>query len=239
LRRRIEREETQTESDPMRSCPCIVVGITDEARRLVREGDRLTLVRGSGNGPAVACFHSGERIGHIPDSKAWVARLLDDGEKHEITVTGFDTDQAGKLAGVEIAVMIEDDKAPGARSIISETGDELRILAMVGTADGRLEPAERGVMEQFAAARASDLGLTPDEGEIAHAVRWARRHAPNMLDVAGIVKRLTKERPEALPIVWEACAIVAEIDGRIAPEEKQSMITLRALFEQGMAKAKK
>ena len=225
----------------MRSCPCIVVGLGDEATKLVREGDRLTLARGSGNAPAVACFHGRQFIGHIPNGKAWVARLLDDGERHEVTVTGFDTDHAGKVAGVEIAVMFLGDERPDQpviRSIISEIGDELRILAMVGAADGRLEPAERSVMEQFAAARASELGLVPDEGEIAHAVRWARRHAPNMLDVAGIVKRLTRDRPEALPIVWEACAVVAEVDGRIAPEEKQSMITLRALFEQGMAKAK-
>ena len=47
-------------------------------------------------------------------------------------------------------------------------------------------------------------------------MRWARRHAPNMLDVAGIVKKLTRDRPEALPVVWEACAIVAEIATALA-----------------------
>jgi hypothetical protein len=226
----------------MRSHPCVVVGLAPDAIQNMREGDKLKLEAGPRAQDGVACFCGSQRIGHIPSSRSWIARLLAEGERHEVTVTGFDTDPAGKLVHVEIAVALLNDarqEQPAIRSIISEIGDELRILAMVGAADGRLEPAERAVIEQFAAARASELGLAPDEGEIAHAVRWARRHAPNMLDVAGIVKRLTRDRPEALPIVWEACAIVAEIDGRIAPEEKQSMLTLRALFEQGMAKAKK
>lgn len=226
----------------MRSHPCVVVGLAPDAAKTMREGDRLTLAAGPEPQDAVACFCGSARIGHIPASRDWVARLLAEGGRHEVTVTGFDTDPAGRLAHVEIAVALLDEKEterPAIRSVISEIGDELRILAMMGAADGRLEPAERGVIEQFAAARAKELGLVPDEAEISHAVRWARRHAPNMLDVAGIVKRLRKTRPEALPVVWEACAIVAEIDGRIAPEEKQSMITLRALFEQGMAKAKK
>jgi hypothetical protein len=225
----------------MRSHPCVVAGLVGNAARQVREGDRLTLRREAPDEDGVACFRGDERIGHIPAARRWVARFLAAGESHEVTVTGFDTDQAGKLAYVEIAVALMDDERPerpAIRSIISEIGDELRILAMVGAADGRLEPGERGVMEQYAAARAAELGLEPDDGEAAHAVRWARRHVPNILDVAGIVKKLTKARPAALPLVWEACAIVAEIDGRIAPEEKQSMITLRALFEQSMAKAK-
>lgn len=226
----------------MRSHPCVVVGLAPDAAKTMREGDRLTLAAGPEPQDAVACFCGGARIGHIPASRDWVARLLAEGGRHEVTVTGFDTDPAGRLAHVEIAVALLDEaqaERPAIRSVISEIGDELRILAMVGAADGRLEPAERGVIEQFAIARAKELGLVTDEAEISHAVRWARRHAPNMLDVAGIVKRLTKTRPEALPVVWEACAIVAEIDGRIAPEERQSMTTLRALFEQGMSRAQK
>lgn len=220
----------------MRSYPCVVVGCSQDVVALVREGDRLTLKRAP---DVVACFHDVGLIGHIPASRSWVARLLDDGDAPEVTVTGFDTDQAGKLAQVEIAVAVSGDGKPAIRSIISELGDELRILAFVGAADGGLAPAERSVMEQFALARARELGLVHDEDEAAHAVRWARRHAPNMLDIAGIVKKLSKIRPEALAIVWEACAIVAEVDGHIAHEERQSMATLRSLLQQGMSAGKR
>ncbi|MFZ5677287.1 MAG: TerB family tellurite resistance protein [Pseudomonadota bacterium] len=226
----------------MRSHPCVVVALSADIARQLREGDRLTLVPAAQVNDAVACFHGESCIGHIPVSRDWVARSLADGDSPEVTVTGFDTDAEGRLAQVEIAVALPGDdrpERPRIRSVISELGDELRILALVGAADGRLAPAERGVIEQFAAARAADLGLTPDAGEIAHAVRWARRHVPDTLDVAGIVRRLTKEQPEALPLIQEACAIVAEVDGRIAPEERQSMITLEALLEQGMAQAKR
>ncbi|QIG48075.1 TerB family tellurite resistance protein [Nordella sp. HKS 07] len=225
----------------MRTHPCVVVGLALDAARSVREGDRLTLARRPQDEDIVACIHDGQRIGHIPPGRIWVARLLTEGAHHEVTVTGFDTDPAGALAHIEIAISIIGDGPERSviRSVISEIGDELRILAMIGATDGRLEPAERGVMEQFASVRAAELGLETDPGEVAHAVRWARRHVPNVLDVAGIVKRLTKERPQALPLIWEACMLVAEIDGRIAPEERQSMTTLHALLEQGMSDAKR
>lgn len=226
----------------MRSYPCIVVGLSAGTARSLREGDRLTFGPVSENQGGVACFHDAGLVGHIPAGRSWVARSLADGDRHEVTVTGFDADPAGGLAAVEIAVAIVDEEGrerPAIRPIISEIGDELRILAMVGAADGRLEPAERQVMEQFATARAAELGLTPDDGEAAHAVRWARRHAPNILDVAGIVKRLSKERPESLAIVWEACAAVAEVDGQIAIEERQSMAALRSLLQQGMSAGRK
>lgn len=221
----------------MRSYPCVVIGCSQDVVARVREGDRLTLKLASEQG-GVGCFHDAGLIGHIPSSRSWVVHLLDNGATPEVTVTGFDTDHQGKLAQIEIAVAVADESNT-IRSIISELGDELRILAFVGAADGRLEPAERSVMEQFALARASELGLTPDDGEAAHAVRWARRHAPNILDVAGIVRRLSKNRPEALAIVWEACAVVAEVDGHIAHEERQSMATLRSLLQQGMSAGKR
>lgn len=226
----------------MRSHPCVVVRLADDVAQKLRDGDSLTLALASGSDGTVVCLHRGLRIGQIPAGRNWIARSLADGERHEVLVTGFDTDSSGKLAQIEIAVAILGDERPdrpAIRSVISEIGDELRVLAMVGAADGRLEPAERSVIEQYAAARTADLGLTPDEGEVAHAVRWARRHMPDVLDAATIVKKLKKARPEALPIVWEACCIVAEADGRIDIGERESMSTLRALLEEGMSAAKR
>lgn len=225
----------------MRLHPCVIAGLAPDAAKGLHEGDRLTLRR-LPEEPSIACLHGSERIGHIPAGRDWVAQSLAQGDHHEVTVIGFDMDESGKLAHVEIAIAIlgeEGTDGRAVRSLISEIGDELRILAMVGAADGRLEPAERGVMEQYAHMRATELGLAVDEGEVAHAVRWARRHLPDILDVAGIVRRLSADRPEALPNILETCAQVAEVDGRIAREERQSMATLQSLLEEGMSAARK
>jgi tellurite resistance protein len=225
----------------MQTHPCVVVELALDAVERLREGDRLTLRCAPDEG-TVTCLHGAQRIGRIPAGRDWVVRSLAEGDSHEVTVTGFDTDDGGALAHVEIAIAIlgeERTERPAICSIISEIGDELRILAMVGAADGRLEPAERSVMEQFAQMRAAELGFATEAGEAAHAVRWARRHLPDILDVAGIVRRLSEERPEALANILETCALVAEVDGRIAPEERQSMVTLRALLEEGMSAARK
>ena len=233
----------------MRSYPCVVVGLPDEGRadyvaQHVHEGDSILLRRepqNLHNATAVACFHGDRLIGYIPARRTWVAHSLEEGDAHKVTVTGFDIDHGGRLAHVEIDVAILGDgrpQQPAVRSIISEIGDELRILAMVGAADGQFDAAEQGLLERFAEVRAAELGVEPDEGEAQHAVRWARRHMPDILDVAGIVNRLSRERPEALEVVWEACALMAEIDGQIAHEERQSMTTLRSLLQHGMSAAK-
>ncbi len=234
----------------MRSYPCVVVGLPDEGcadyvARHVHEGDAIRFRRAPQNtqdANAVACFHNDRLIGYIPSRRTWVARSIEDGDIHQVTVTGFDIDHGGKLACVEIDVATLGDgrpDRPAVKSIISEIGDELRILAMVGAADGQFDAAEQGLLERFAEVRAAELAIEPDEGEAQHAVRWARRHVPDILDVAGIVNRLASERPEALEVIWEACALMAEIDGQIANEERQSMITLRSLLQHGMATAKR
>jgi tellurite resistance protein len=224
----------------MRSYPC-VVGLLDEAcldyvAKHIREGDALALRREPSRAQAanpVACFHGERLIGHVPQRQEWLADAIEKAASHRVTVAGFDIDSLGRLAYVEVDVAVEGGEASeaSARSIISEIGDELRILAMVGAADGHLEATERIVMERFAEMRAGEMGIVPGEGEAAHAVRWARRHAANVLDVASIVNRLARQRPEALDIIWEACMTVAEIDGEIAIEERQTMTTLRSLLQ--------
>lgn len=234
----------------MRSHPCLVVDMPKEAatylKRHLREGDEITLQRlpdSSDDRHTVACFHGGQCIGYIPSHRHWVSRSIDEGDRHKVTVTGFDTNDAGELTSIEIGIEVLSQGQAGAeppaiRSIISEIGDELRILALVGTVDGTFARAERAFLEKFAELRGTEMGAVPEEGEAAHAVRWARRNACSSLDAAEIIGRLARERPEALQVLWDMCEIMAEIDGEVKETERQAVIGLRGLLEHGMRLAK-
>jgi len=233
----------------VRSYPCLVVDLPVEgaahAKRHLHEGDEINLQRQPHNPrdqDTVACFHGGQCVGYIPRQRHWVSRSIDEGDHHKVTVTGFDTNEAGELASIEIEIEVLSEgqtrTEPQTRSIISEIGDELRILAMVGAVDGTFERPERAFLEKFAELRGIEMGVVPDEGEAAHAVRWARRKACSSLDAAEIIGRLARDRPEALQVVWDMCEIMAEIDGEVKEAERQAVIGLRGLLEQGMRLAK-
>lgn len=235
----------------MRAYPCVIIFMPGEGRAAyvknhVREGDEIIL------GPepadphhpnAVACFHGGQCIGHIPAKRRWVGHSLAQGDRHQVRVTGFDTTDGGELSSVEIEITISGDAnarpdEPVIRSIISEVGDELRILAMVAAADGRLAVPERDLLERFADMRARELALDPDDGEAAHAVRWACRNAADSLDAARIIDRLAADRPAVLDVMLDACELMAEIDGKVDQEEKAIVTTLRNLLLHGLKMAK-
>jgi tellurite resistance protein len=231
----------------MRSYPCLIIGMPHEAyvTQHVREGDEIRLQRQPDNSSepdAVACFHGEHCIGHIPQGRQWVGRSLAQDDSHQARVTGFDTTEAGELAAVEIEITILNEERPDpdplAKSIISEIGDELRLLAMVAAADGRVAPSEKALLERFADARAREMGIDPEEGETAHAARWARRKAADSLDSAQIIGRLATDRPSALPILLAECENMAEIDGSIGPQERLIVAMLRNLLQQGLKTAK-
>lgn len=204
-------------------------------------GDEITL-RLEPDNPhdpdAVACFHGRQHVGYIPSRKDWVGRSIKEGDTHQVTVTGFDTNDEGELSCVEIEIAIVQDgnprqERPVVRSIVSEIGPELRILCMVAAADGRIQAQEREIIERFSEIRARDLGLEPDEGEAAHALRWARRKVPSEFDAARIIGALSVDRPDALPALWEMIEIVAGMDSNIKVSERETIQKLRDLIDHG------
>lgn len=234
----------------MRSYPCVIIGMPHlgcaaYVKQNVREGDELTLGRQpdqSDDPGAIACFHGPQCIGHVPEGYGWVSRSLTQGENHRIRVTGFDSNDQGELMGVEIEITIlnegEPNPDPDAKSIISEIGDELRILAMVAAADGIVAAPERALLEDYTERRAREVGIDPRAGEAQHAVRWARRKAADSLDAARIIGRLAHDRPSVLRTILDECELMAEIDGNVGQQERQIVIMLRNLLQQGLAIAK-
>src|SRR5262249_20593158 len=159
----------------------------------------------------VACFHGVQCIGHIPGGYGWVSRSLAEGDRHRVRVTGFDNNGRGELIYVEIEVTIldEDDSNTDsdAKCIISEIGDEVRILAMVAAADGIIAAPERALLEDYTQTRAREMGINPRAGEVEHAVRWARRKAADSLDAAQIIGRLAHDRPSVLQTILDECEL--------------------------------
>jgi tellurite resistance protein len=211
-------------------------------KQQIVEGDEITLrweSDHSESGRAVACFHGGQCIGFIPEGYPWVGRLLAKGDSHRIRVTGFDNNDQGEFIGVEIeiAILNEDESSmdADAKCIISEIGDELRILAMVAAADGNVAAPERALLQDYAQLRARETGINPRAGEVQHAVRWAKRRAADSLDAAQIIGRLAQDRPSVLRTILDECELMAEIDGEVGQEERQIVTMLRNLLNQGLA----
>lgn len=104
----------------MRSYPSKIVGVGHEGRAVyiaehVEQGDGIELRREPDNAhdpQAVSCWHESRLIGYIPRSKAWISRCLDEGDRLEAVVTGFDIDDNDNLVAVAIDVLIMAD-GPG------------------------------------------------------------------------------------------------------------------------------
>ena len=228
------------------SYPCLVVGLAAEDRAAyvkqhVREGDGIVLHRQDGDREAITCFHKAHCIGHVPEGFNWVSQLLGLDVRHVATVSGFENGENGILSAIEIKIALSGEAAPGEtciRSIISEIGDEIRILAMVALADGRIARPERALLGRFVEARARELGLDVHEDEVDHAIRWAGRNAADSLDAARIIGSLAVERPAVLPLILEECEHMAEVDGMVGREEQQTVTTLRNLLEHALEMAK-
>ena len=121
---------------PMRSYPCEITGepATSDAaglQRQVHEGDEITLERPSdkaGQPSPVACFHGGRFIGHIREGRPWVRRSLLEGDRHQVRVTGFDTNEAQRKGGIGLLSMKERVRLIGGELILkSKPGDGTRI----------------------------------------------------------------------------------------------------------------
>jgi len=100
-----------------RAYPCAVIGLRYEGRaayvrRKVREGDDLTICLEPDNpkdSNAVAVFHRKQKIGYIPARKTWVARSLNEGDNHNVEVTGLVENEDGELVAVDIQITILKD----------------------------------------------------------------------------------------------------------------------------------
>ncbi len=100
--------------DGPQSHPCVIVGLGYEGRaqyvvRRVSVGDLVDL-RLEADNPydplTVAAYHRGHHIGYIAPGWRWVAHSLEQGDRHEVVVSGFEYDPYDALSAVEIEITV-------------------------------------------------------------------------------------------------------------------------------------
>lgn len=99
------------------SHPCVIVGLGFESRsdyvaRRVRVGDlvELSLEPTRYDPLTVAAYHQDQLIGYIAPGWRWVAHSLEQGNRHRVTVTGFEYDTSNDLSGVTIGITVLPDE---------------------------------------------------------------------------------------------------------------------------------
>ncbi len=171
---------------------------------------------------AVAVFHKGFKIGYIPARHRWIYEVISEGKPPTAVVTDFTYNSSDELSAVNLAIIIYQEEGPSDEEVIS-TGsvrNELRLLAMIATADRVFKKKERELLEQYALLRLDDLGIknTPIK-TIKGMVANARRTPPDDSEIVDILEFLRTIGKEALEALWQVSGLIAEVDGKIDANE--------------------
>jgi len=184
---------------------------------------------------AVAAYHGSTKIGYIPAEKRWVCNSIDEGDTHEVHVSGFVEDEEGVLVALEIEVGVVDPPAvPYEPSVQRLTLDalkgELLILASVAKSDGRLARIERDIILRYAEERAIDKGLTFNSEISVYIDNWLRRQDPDYFSALKQLPGLAVDDRSAAEALLEVLPIVAEIDGKLLEAEVDRVSKLQDLI---------
>lgn len=218
---------------------CSVTGLAAAAeghyvRDQVGAGDSIELRADPAAPGAISAYHHGNRIGRLSDSDRWIGPHLVQSESKTVHVDDLIVNDEGELDSIDLSIELAlPDQSQAPQSVISEIGEELRLLMTVVMADGVYHVQEREMLHRFADVRAREVGVTPGEGEVARAVRWARRRVPSPFETAQIIGRLAIDRPSAFDAILEVADLAAEMDGKVVPEERAKVAMLRELIEVG------
>lgn len=218
---------------------CSVTGLTTAGqgpyvRDQVGAGDPIELRADPAAPGSMSAFHRGHRIGLLSDSDRWIEpHLVRSGDK-AVRVDDLIVNDEGELDSIDLSIELAlPDSLAAPASVISEIGDELRLLMTVVMADGVYHVQEREMLHRFADVRAREVGIMPSTEEVMRAVRWARRRVPSPFETAQIIGRLAIDRPSAFDAVLEVADLAAEMDGKVAAEERAKVAMLRELIEVG------
>jgi hypothetical protein len=183
---------------------------------------------------AISVFHQGRRIGRLSDGDRWIGPHLVESADNKIEVDDLIVNDEGELDSIDLSIELAlPDEAQAPQSVISEIGEELRLLMTVVMADGVYHVQEREMLQRFADVRAREVGVVPADGEVARAVRWARRRVPSPFETAQIIGRLAIDRPSAFDAILEVADLAAEMDGKVVDEERAKVTMLRHLIGVG------
>jgi tellurite resistance protein len=115
--------------------------------------------------------------------------------------------------------------------IIDRLGDELRLLAFIAEADGRMGREEAGIIMRIAEMRARDIGLDLSKAEIVDLKRWLKAQHPDALAMQAAIRRMAGMGASGYHDVWSLVEIVAEADGALSPQETSALRNIKAAMD--------
>lgn len=121
--------------------------------------------------------------------------------------------------------------------IIDRLGDELRLLAFVAEADGKMANKEANLIMRIAEMRASDLGIDLKKSEIVDLRRWMKSQRPDALTMQSALGRMARSKSGDYGEVWSLVEIIAEADGKIANQEIEALHKIKAAMDLEFAAA--
>ncbi len=209
-------------------------GQGDYVRDQVGAGDSIELRPDATAPGAIIAFHHGNRIGRLSEVDRWIGPHLAKNGDQAAHVDDLVVDNEGEIDSIDLSVELAlPDGSQMPKSVIGEIGEELRLLMTVVMADGVYHVQEQQVLQRFADVRAREVGVVPANGEVARAIRWARRHLPSPFETAQIIGRLAIDRPTAFDAILEVADLTAEMDGKVVDAERAKVEMLRELIAVG------
>lgn len=133
---------------------------------------------------------------------------------------------AGRSAGA-------DRHTPFGRAlhIIDRIGDEMRLLAFVAEADGKIGNKEANLIMRIVELRASDIGFELKKSEIVDLRRWMKLQRPDENTMHAAISRMARSNSDSYDEVWSLVEIIAEADGKIAPAELEALRSIRSAMD--------
>jgi uncharacterized tellurite resistance protein B-like protein len=116
--------------------------------------------------------------------------------------------------------------------IIDQIGDDLKILAFVSEADGRMGNKEAEVIIRYASLRSNDLGLDINKADTVDLRRWLKLQNPDAATLKSSIARVAKRKTLTFEGLWELCSIVVEVDGKIHDSEIIAMSEVKNAIEE-------
>ncbi len=122
--------------------------------------------------------------------------------------------------------------------IVDRLGDEMRLLAFIAEADGRMGREEAGIIMRIAEMRARDIGLDLSQAELTDLKRWLKAQHPDALAMQAAIRRMAGMGASGYHEVWSLVEIVAEADGDLSPQELTALRNIKAAMDWDFEDAK-
>jgi hypothetical protein len=114
--------------------------------------------------------------------------------------------------------------------LVDQVGDDLKVLAFMGEADGRFGKKEVEVLLRYAAYRAEEFAIDLGSQEQAALKRWIKALNPDGKSLRAAIARIASRGRTTAQDLWELSGLVVSADSKLTKTEKAAMEELRLIL---------